>query len=367
MLVKKKVIQIVEDLKVGGMENVVFNISRGLSKLEYEIEVWCLAGGGLVADELATYGVCVRVLGISSYHRPTSMLALVRLLRTSRPDIVHTRGYFAGTAGRIAAICAGVPSIFHHVHSTYWGYGRRKLIIEWILALLTRKIVCISQAVESFVLNVEKIPRARVLVIYNGIEKPVPGIGCLSRLRESLGLAGQCAIVTTVASLTPHKGHKYLLLAAAEVLKRFGRCQFLIVGDGPERNDLEDLAGRLGISQHVIFAGIRRDIPQLIALTDIFVLPSCIREGLGIAVIEAMAQGKAAIGSSLGGIVEVISDSVSGVLVPPEDHVSLSAAIERLLRDPEERGRMGCQGYALFLEKFTASMMISQIEDLYRD
>ena len=169
-----RVVHLVEDLKIGGLERVLATLVTRLDRRLYFPEVWCLASGGRIARELDQKGIPVRILGCTSYHRPDYMLRLARLLRRANPDILHTHGYFAGTFGRLISAFSGPAIRIHHVHTTDHGLTARHLRIERILARITHTVVCISEAVRRFVVDREGIPIKKTRVIYNGVEWPGP-------------------------------------------------------------------------------------------------------------------------------------------------------------------------------------------------
>ena len=364
---KLTVIHLVEDMKTGGAERVIADIAEGLDSERYDVRVWCVTRGGNTADELAEKGVEVKILGISSYHNPFNVLRLKRLLREAGPDIVHTHGYFASVIGRISAQKAEVPVILAHVHSTYWDYKKRHILMERKLSRFTRKLICCSKAVENFVRDVEKIGNAKTVVIYNGVDearfyprKDTPSI------RSELGLDEKALVVGTISSLAPHKGHEYLVRAASLVKEKFPSAKFLIVGDGPLRTDLENLANNLKIHTNILFTGARKDIPKILSVMDVFVLPSSLREGLGIAIIEAMAAEKPVVATDIGGIPEAVQRGETGFLVPPGNPRALAKAIIELLQNPEKAKEMGKKGRVRFKEKFTRKHMLSEIDALYQ-
>lgn len=364
---KKKALHLVEDLKIGGLERVIAFIALGLERTRYQVEVWCLATGGDIAQELADKGVPVKILGMNSYHNPFQIIALARLIRRSGTDIIHTHGYFGSTFGRLAAILAQTPIIIAHVHTTDYGLKKRNLLLERLLSLFTDNVVCVSQAVRRFVVEVEGVNEKRTSVLYNGVGKPgiLVSDSDYNVERRSLGLGEKDIVVITVASLTPHKGHQVLMDAAGAVSKRHENLRLLIVGDGPLRNKLEIYARELGVSSQVVFTGQVKDVAPLLKVADLFVLPSTEREGLGIALIEAMAEGLPVIGTRLGGIPEVIEDNVNGVLVTPGSSYELAAALEKLIRDEDMRKEMGRMGRKLYEQRFTATRMNQGIEALY--
>lgn len=363
---KLSVIHLVEDLKTGGAERVIADIAEGLDRKRFEAQVWCVARGGETADELREKGVEVRILGIRSYHNPLNIIRLSSLLKKEKPDIVHTHGYFASVIGRLAAKKAAIPFIITHVHSTYREYKKRHILIERYLSRCTRKIICCSEAVKNFVTGHEKIKEDKTVVIYNGVDEerfapvqdPLPA-------RARFGIDRESPVVGTVSSLTPHKGQRFLIQAAAKIRDTYPATSFLIVGDGPLRRSLEEQALRLNLQTSLIFTGARRDIPDLLSLMDIFVLPSSSREGLGIAIIEAMAMGKPTVATDIGGIPEVIQDGETGLLVRPGDSAALAKAIVELIDNPDRAKAMGKKGRRRFEQKFTRKTMLSKIEDLY--
>ncbi len=363
----KRILHIVEDLKVGGLEKILASIVLSLDKSRYDIQVWCLAKGGQIAEELIEQGIPVRILGLKGYYNPLRIAALARIMKKENFHIIHTHGYFAGTFGRFAAILAGIPVIIAHVHSTYYDYGKRNLLIERFLSSFTDRIVCISQAVERFVTVNEKIRKERTCMIYNAVTSPDKLLNDQQRkkMRASLGFDAEAIVIAVVASLTVNKGHGILLTAFKKIFISHPSVRLLIVGDGPLREQLEASTRQLMVDQVVVFTGIRKDVFDLLQISDIFVLPTQIREGLGVALIEAIAVGLPVIGTNIGGIPEVIEDGANGILVSPVNSEELAQAFEKLIDDKELRSSMGFRGRQIYEEKFTIVRMIRQIENLY--
>jgi glycosyltransferase involved in cell wall biosynthesis len=361
---KVTVVHIVEDLRIGGLERIIASIVQGLDKKRYKAAVWCLSEGGEIADELNIQGVEVKVLGMKSYYNPLRIMILARMLREENVTILHAHGYFGSTFGRLAAIAARVPVIISHVHSTYSGYSKRNIIIERLLSKFSDTIICISKAVRDFVIKVEGINEKKVHVIYNGVHAPVVS-GKASR--HTMGLCDDDIVIITVASLTSHKGHEVLLDAIKSIASKFKTIRLLIVGEGPLEKSLRFYTDKLDLSSRIIFMGQRSDIYELLSLTDIFILPSVEREGLGIALIEAMASGLPVIGSRVGGIPEVIEDNTNGLLFSPGDAGELARAIDILSSDKRLREQLGSNGRTLFEQRFRADSMIERIDLLYNE
>jgi len=359
-----KVIHVVEDLKIGGQEKVIATIATGLNPERFDVEIWCLARGGAVADWLRQAGISVKVLNLSSYHRPLNIVRLASRMRRSRADIVHTHGNFASTFGRLAAILACIRNVVAHVHTSDFSLRRRHILIERFLARFTRRIICVSRAVQDFVKNIECIPAKKTGVIFNGVKR-FHGEGRNLISRSTLGYGAEDCVLVSVGSLVENKGHRILIDAMRMLVPEYPALRLLIVGDGPLRSELEGLVGRLKLSDHIKFTGIVRDIDSVLALADIFILPTRYREGLSLALLEAMQQGRPIISTLIGGIPEAVEHERNGLLVPAGNVRVLADAIARLAADAHSRQALGNAARKRYEERFTAEKMVSQIESLY--
>lgn len=356
------VVHLVEDLKIGGLERVIASIATGLDRNKFSIKVWCLVRGGEIFEELKDKGVDVEISGMRSHRDVLFFLRLCRKLRKNKIHILHTHGCTATTMGRLAGIFARTPVILSHMHTTYRTYTRKQLLIEKSLSFFTDKIICCSQAVADFAVDREKISPDRLIVIHNGADVEKFEGNNPDKMPDKKDFLVGC-----VASFFPHKGHRYLLEAARYVIDNFPNgVKFILVGRGILKEELKKYAEILGISAYVVFKEPVLDISNLLSLFDLVVLPSSEREGLGLAIIEAMAAGKPVVGTSIGGIPEVIEDGKNGLLVPPGDARSLAKAILFILNNKEKAGQMGEKGKAIFKEKLSARAMLKKTENLYQ-
>ena len=181
--------------------------------------------------------------------------------------------------------------------------------------------------------------------------------------RHELGLPAKGPLVGCVARLVPVKGVDYLLEAAPGIRAAIPQATVVFVGDGPLRQTMEARAAALGMNGAVVFLGLRKDVPDIVPLFDVVVLPS-LNEGMGRAAVEAMASGKPVVGSRVGGIQDLVSDGVNGLLVPPRDAPALAAAVIRCLQHPARAALMGRQGRAAS-DAYSIEAMITKIEELY--
>jgi glycosyltransferase involved in cell wall biosynthesis len=358
---KIKVLYLLEDFGIGGLERIVEATFNGLSRKRFAPSIWCIAGGGELAETFVRKGKNLRLLNLKTYHNPFNILRLCLLIKKDRFHIVHTHGYFASTMGRISAYLAGTPVIISHVHTTYWDFSKRHLWVERLLSRVTDRILCCSNAVRDFVIVNERIDPRKVITVYNGIQGKEEN----SRVsgEDSSGRT-ETSIVTT-GSLVGNKGHRYLIEALSKVAKQDSGITLTIMGDGPLKGRLEDYAQQLGIGGQTNFLGLVDDVQPILRKADLFVLPSIEREGLGLGIIEAMSQGKPVIGTDIGGIPELIEDGVNGYLVKPRDADGLAAKLKVLIDDKAQRVRMGVEGRRRFEETFDAAIMLQQIEHLY--
>jgi len=362
---KIKVIHLVEELTIGGLEKILTSIVLNLDKEKYNVSVWCLREGGFFANKLVKEGIDVKILHISTSRNPLSIYKLYKLLKNCKFDIIHTHAYSAGTIGRMSAFLASIPVIISHNHSVYDYYNRYYHFVERLLSLITDRIICISDIVNRFANETQRINAKRLITIHNGIDSEHPvSEKRTSGLRKELDIPVDHSVICTIAHMEEHKGIKYLLESASLLLQSRNNISFLLVGEGALKEELKILCADLKIEKNVIFAGERSDIPEILSLTDIFVLPS-IREGLPLTILEAMACSKPVIATNVGGVPEVVKDRVSGILVPPKDPEALHSAMNELLGNREKLMKMGYNGKRVCNESFDSKTMIGKIEDLY--
>ncbi|MGD0914502.1 MAG: glycosyltransferase family 4 protein [Terracidiphilus sp.] len=275
-------------------------------------------------------------------------------------DVIHCHGIKPDLYALLA--CArGKAALVSTCHLWVFDSGR-----DWLISAVER---CFLHGFDNVVAVSESIvPELRRFglrgeVIQNGIDlrsfrEPE------SNLRESLGWKGR-PIVGAVGRLARQKGLQHLLRAAPAVLQESPDTMFVFAGDGPERDALEREAARLGVLDSVCFLGVREDIPTLLASIDVLAMPS-LSEGLPMALLEAMACGKAVIASAVGAIPQMIADRVNGWLIDPADEQGLAAAMRGLIMSPELRASMGREARRTIESRFSAEIMAERHVELYR-
>jgi glycosyltransferase involved in cell wall biosynthesis len=284
-----------------------------------------------------------------------------RLVRRLRPAVFHAqRPWPTDAEGWLAAarVC-GVPAVVTTEHLFPTHLPRRGVLRERLLDPLLDTRIAVSEHVARRVRETFGTPPHRLAIVLNGIEPGPFEAAADTSLREALCPSGE-PLVLTVAHLRSQKGLDALVLAAAAV----PHARFAIAGEGPERGRLERAIRDAGLGGRVLLLGSRQDVPRLLAACDLFVLPSRY-EGLPLAVLEAMAAGRAVVATSVGGTSEAISNGEHGLLVPPDDPAALAGAVARLLADPEGARRMAARARARLLEHFTAARMTAEVSAIY--
>ncbi len=307
---------------------------------------------------------------------PIKDLAALRQLlawfREERPDIVHTHTSKAGALGRLAARLAGVPVVVHTPHGHVF-YGHFSRLTSWIFLQLERLLaerttwmIALTEAERDEHLA-RGVGRAdRFAVVPSGIDlvRFRQAGDRVGRRPEGFNCPPDAIVVGSVGWLTPVKGHRVLLEAVALLRREWPRLHLAIVGGGPLREDLEQLARARGMADAVRLLGVRTDVPDCLAGMDIFVQPS-LNEGMGRALIEAMAAGRPVIASRVGGMPAVVQDRTTGLLVPPDDPATLARALDELLRKPDWAKELGAAARASIGERFGEAAMVCAIELVY--
>lgn len=362
---KINVLQLMTDSKIGGAERVVLQLSKGLDINRFTVSICCLAERGPIFDEAEEAGIKIYSLGIKNRWDFLKILRLVKILKKLNIHILHAHLFHANILSRIIGKISNVPIIISTEHIMGMESSLRILVNRLTSTFVTKYIV-VSEAVGGFLNKNVKIRPCKISTVLNGIEYNNFKISLIAqeKLKEQFGLTTSQEVIGTIARLHRQKGHIYLLHAITKVVKVFPNAKFLVVGDGPLKYKLEELAHKLGIGNNVIFTGNQKDISTILSLINIFVLPS-LWEGLPITILEAMAMKKPVVVTNVSGNPEVVIDNITGILVPPKEPTLLAEAILRLLRDKGLSLKLGEAGYQRGKEKFSKEQMIAKTAMIY--
>lgn len=349
-----------------GGERQALTLARGLRDLGHEAVVACPPGTPLDRRARAA-GVEVLRLPMRGELDFRAVVRVVAAAGRRAIDILHLHTPHAHTVGLVSArLLEGAGSRPRVVVARRVAFPMRRHFLQaFKYGSGVDAFVAASYAVRARLVR-HGVDPARVAVIHDGIEPPAPlDPEAVRELERELLLSPLAPRIGHVGHLETHKGQRFLLEAFAGVLPHWPRAALVIVGDGPLRRDLEERARRLEIEDRVRFAGLREDVAPAIALFDLFAMPS-IQEGLGSAILDALALGKPVCAAAAGGIPEILREGESGVLVRPQDPRALAEGILSLLADPEGARRRVEAGRRAVAGPFSAARMVEQTLRLYR-
>ena len=357
---RPRILQLLATGGSGGAQESYTGLLLGLDRSRYDVRALSLSAGSAV-QRLRALGVPVEVLDEADDE--DAVRELVAWLRREEIDLVHAHMFRAEVIGTRAAVAAGTAVIVATVHSSRIRSPTDVQLLASLTPSMDRLIVP-SEAIERKV-RAEGREGARFAVVPNGIDlSRFTGPVRPCALREEHGISASAPLLGVVARLEPEKGHAHLLDAMPAILRAAPDAWLAVVGEGSQADDLRARASALGVGERVIFTGRRDDISAITADLTIAVLPS-VREAQGISLLEAMARVIPVVASDVGGIPEVVTDGVDGLLAPPGDSAALADAIIELLRDPDLRRRLGEAGRRTVADRFSIDAQVRRVQAVY--
>jgi glycosyltransferase involved in cell wall biosynthesis len=363
---KVRLMQITHDLAIGGLQQVIVNLCRTIDRERFDVSVLCLR-------HLGEFVPIVEKLGIEVVLLPQkqnsvdylSFLKVAKILREKKIDVIHTHNTQPLIDGTLGALLAGVKTIVHTDHSREFPDRRRYMFAEWLLSHFVYKMVGVSKPTSRDLITYERISPRKVVTVLNGIDGSNFSVTVdKQKKRRELGITGEGPVIGLGVRLSEEKGVAYLLRAMPEIIKRYPDINLVIAGKGASEKDLKREAADLGIEKNTLFIGPRLDMPEVLKILDLYVLPS-LREGLPTILLEAMAAGCPIVATDVGGNHTAITHGESGSLVESKNPGALAAEIVRVLGDEQLRNSYARRGLELFRSKFTAQEMTAQYEKLY--
>jgi glycosyltransferase involved in cell wall biosynthesis len=308
-------------------------------------------------------------IGLTYLHRsalnPLTVTSFLKVISKEHADVIHLHGWIAANFGRFAGRMLGVPTIMHE-HGVDPKFPLSQRIADRLLSPFNHTVIAVSESVRKFLIANRSVPPAKIRVIYNGAptdEFAPADAREVAGAREELGIPNGMHVVGTVGRLDTQKGITYFLRAARQVMDILPDVRFVIVGDGPKREELESEAQDLGLDSCVRFTGHRSDVSVIQSLMDLQVFPS-LWEGVPLTVFEAMAMGRAIVSTNVDGLAEVLEDGKNALIVAPADSEQLATGMMRLLSDRRLAERLGRN--ALESSKsFDIGRTVENLESLY--
>jgi glycosyltransferase involved in cell wall biosynthesis len=380
-----KVLRVIARLNMGGPALHVAYLTAGLAERGYETT---LVAGTLARGEdsmaFVAEGLGIDVVRIDELRRDIApvrdalaVVKLARLIRTQRPQILHTHTAKAGAVGRLAALLAGdarPPIIVHtfhgHVLRGYFDPIRSagfRLLERW-LARTTTALVAVSPQVRDDLVALGVAPREKFGVVRLGVELDERVDATANGRRETrrvLGIGPDRFAVGWIGRMTGVKRTDDVLLAFRALRERGVDACLCMVGDGPDRDHVERRAHELGVMRDTLFLGYQESVARFLSAFDAFVLPS-VNEGTPVTAIEALASGRPVVATRVGGVPDVVRDGVDGFLVEAGAIDDLADRLARLAADPDLRERMGAAGRERVVSRYAVDRLVDDVDRLYR-
>lgn len=365
-----RVLQLTSSVGFYGLEQVMMTLIKSFDQQSFDVRVASLEKKRLTSSTIVSEALSAGIEAVTIPCRGRldwkAVMRLKSMIEDQRIQILHCHEPKSRLYGALASRLTGIPIVA--THHNWTRDSIRTTLVEYIDAAclhFCHKVIAVSRPVAESARRA-LVSRRRIEIIPNGIDLTAftatsqnPG------LRASLGIPPDVPVIGSVGRLDKTKGHELLIEAARRVVDAGQGVAILIVGEGVERDNLELLVQRLGLSDQVVFAGYQRDVKRFMTLMDVFVLPSR-REGTPMALLEAMALGKPVVGTPVGGVPDILSNGLDGIVLPERSASALGDALLTLLQDPVLADRLARRGRLRVEAEFSASRMAERYEDLYR-
>jgi glycosyltransferase involved in cell wall biosynthesis len=366
-MTKPRLAFIITDCDFGGAEQVLSALCKGL-KGDFDIRVLTLKRKGHFAKLIEAEGIEVRSLGLGEkvgltylFKLPIALFKTWLDLKKFKPDIAQGILFQGNLFARLAGKTAGVPSVLCALHTFEESVFKNAL--ENMTSSLARQYVVVSGALKNFLSQKCSIPPERITVIRNGIDlsilSPSQDDASVGKMLNRSG-----PVIGAIARLHREKGIDLLIRSFYHLAKNYPEATLMIIGDGPERQNLEKLCESLGPKKKIVFTGFQPDPHRYFCLFDIFALASR-TEAMPITLMQAMAWGLPVVATRVGGVSELIEDGEEGLLVPAEDEFLLTRSMSLILKDGELGKMLGANAQARALREFSLDKMIRAYKDLY--
>lgn len=361
-----RILQLVSSMTIGGAEQIVLSLAARVDPRRFETHVCSLSviGENSLQPEFERLHIPLLTLNSRRFYDPAALRAVHKYARQQQIDLIHTHLTDADVVGRLVGHALRIP-VLSTMHNMPHNYARQRRDRYWLERFTARYLVThlvgVSPKIRDLYISQWGIPEDHISAIYNSVRME-PFLAVPAGVPDARWYPGP--VITNVARLNPQKAQRLLLEAAPAVLQSYPQATFLLVGKGHLENELRQQAQALGISQHVIFTGVRHDIPDILSQTDVFVLPSR-WEGLPLSAIEAMAAARAVLVTDVGGNSELVESGRSGIVIPAADVEALTDGLLALLANEAARLALGAAARQRVQLLFSTERFIQQYEAVY--
>ena len=352
--------------KMHGVGRYFLNTLPSINKDRYNIILCVLRKEDTLSKLFISKNISIRYLNKTKFD-PSTFTSLLKITKEENIDILHLHQYGSSSFGRLVGLITGVPVIIHS-HDNVINYTLYLKLFDLILSPFTDKAIAVSEGARRSTIKKRSIREDKVIVMHNAI--PLGDFNVLTpeqkeNEKKSLGIDPDYKIIGTITRLRVEKGNEYFIEAASKVLKIFPKTKFLIVGEGPLREELQQLCKKLNIEDNVIFYGFSSNVQRLYSIFNITAIAS-VTEASPFALFEAMAMGKAIVATQTDGAGEILVNGDTGLLVPIKDSELMAQKIIYLLENDMEIERLG-RNAKKDSKKYDIILYAKKLEKEYQD
>ncbi len=355
-----KILQILPELNVGGVETGTLDLSKYLVRLGHKVVV--VSAGGSLVKELEASGAKHYTLAVhkKSFFSICKLIPiLAEIIKQEEIDIVHARSRVPAWIAFFA--CRRTKAVFITTCHGYYKKHFFSLVMGW-----AKRVIVLSNVIARHMIEDFAVPHDRIRLVPRSVDlERFKYLDPKSKRKDEFN-------VGIIGRITPLKGHLHFIKAMARISRTVPRLKIWIVGDAPAskeayKEEVQMLVRRLGLWHCTEFLGTQRDIPGILAHLDLVVLATTTHEAFGRVVVEAQASGVPVVATKVGGVIDIIEDGKNGLLVPPADHKSMADAIMRIFEDTQLAQDLAENAYIKIKEKYTVELMVKNTLDVYRD
>lgn len=372
---KKHIVEFATYAGIGGTQQMLLEFLRHASHDKFIYSVCILLDSDFLDQECAKLGLKTCILNMRGYWDLRAWWKFYRFIKDDKIDLIRTYGLKAHIIGRIMGKLAGATAHITSVRSTDPWRKWYHSLLDFLTSGLTDVFISNSEAGRIVTHQREHIPLSKIVTIHNGIDlteyiPDTPKISaCSVTHRTSFGISPTDRVMGTIANFRTMKGHKTIVDALPRIQEQIPNIKCLFVGTAFVKEKYYEAEIRRYVQeQHldhaIVFTGARRDIPQILSIFDIFLLPS-LWEGFSTALLEAMAMKVPVIASDVGGNPEIIEQGITGILIPPQDPVALAEAVIHVLTHPNIVEKMRQAGYERVQHMFSLDSLVATTETVY--
>lgn len=362
---KIRLLHCIETISSGGVERIRLTFAKGLDFNRFELKIICTKAVGPIKDQLVGFGV--EIIEVGPFKSPfewTKYKMVLRLIRKYQPHIIHGAVFEGMSMATVGGLFGKVPIVILEETSFPSTRSKKALFLQRFYSIFADKVIGIAPSVVRFLKDKVKISSSKVLLINNGVDIPeICSDQEIFQIRKSLSIEKEDLVIGSVGRVHDSVKRFSDVLKAIKLLEN-PKIKFLLVGQGPDLDELKKLSIKLGIQDQFIPVGFQEKPDSYYQIMDSFCLPSA-HEGFGLVAAEAMLHKLPVVAAKVGGLQDIVMDGETGFLVPPFSPDQLAEKLKILIEDPELRKTMGEKGYERAMANYTADRYCQEVENLY--